>query len=126
MKSQLLWLQQHFYQYISINLYHWWGVISSTRVEILGEFGGSRCEIKSAAANISCTHVNEMGVVFMYRFASSFAQTFFYFFLQMKIDFKFSNLCGTVYKKGNLIFTPDGNSLISPVGNRVSVYDLVG
>ncbi|KAJ3260331.1 hypothetical protein HK103_000966 [Boothiomyces macroporosus] len=44
----------------------------------------------------------------------------------MKIDFKFSNLCGTVYKKGNLIFTPDGNSLISPVGNRVSVYDLVG
>jgi periodic tryptophan protein 2 len=43
----------------------------------------------------------------------------------MKVDFKFSNLCGTAYKKGNLLFTPDGNSLVSPVGNRISVYDLV-
>ncbi|KAL2919776.1 U3 snoRNP protein [Polyrhizophydium stewartii] len=43
----------------------------------------------------------------------------------MKLDFKFSNLCGTVYKKGNVLFTPDGNSLVSPVGNRVSVFDLV-
>ncbi|KAI8898667.1 WD40-repeat-containing domain protein [Globomyces pollinis-pini] len=43
----------------------------------------------------------------------------------MKIDYKFSNLCGTVYKRGNLIFTPDGNSLLSPVGNRCSVYDLI-
>ncbi|CAM0142760.1 unnamed protein product [Umbelopsis sp. WA50703] len=43
----------------------------------------------------------------------------------MKSDFKFSNLCGTVYKQGNLVFTPDGNSILSPVGNRVSVFDLV-
>ncbi|KAI9304687.1 WD40 repeat-like protein [Cunninghamella echinulata] len=43
----------------------------------------------------------------------------------MKSSFKFSNLCGTVYTSGNLIFTPDGNSIISPVGNRVSVFDLV-
>ncbi|KAI9292389.1 WD repeat protein [Neoconidiobolus thromboides FSU 785] len=43
----------------------------------------------------------------------------------MKSDFKFSNLCGTVYKQGNVIFTPDGNSLISPVGNRVTVFDLI-
>eukprot|EP00842_Homolaphlyctis_polyrhiza_P001800 jgi/Hompol1/2620/HPOL_002982-RA len=43
----------------------------------------------------------------------------------MKLDYKFSNLCGTVYKNGNLLFTPDGNTLISPVGNRVSVFDLV-
>ncbi|KAL8781050.1 MAG: hypothetical protein Q9194_000556 [Teloschistes cf. exilis] len=42
----------------------------------------------------------------------------------MKTDFKFSNLLGTVYCKGNLIFTPDGNSLLSPVGNRVSVFNL--
>ncbi|KAL8943682.1 MAG: hypothetical protein Q9216_000881 [Gyalolechia sp. 2 TL-2023] len=42
----------------------------------------------------------------------------------MKTDFKFSNLLGTVYCKGNLVFTPDGNSLLSPVGNRVSVFDL--
>ncbi|KAJ3185825.1 hypothetical protein HDU85_001194 [Gaertneriomyces sp. JEL0708] len=44
----------------------------------------------------------------------------------MKTNFKFSNLCGTVYHKGNVIFTPDGNSVISPVGNRVTVFDLVG
>ncbi|KAH9833312.1 quinon protein alcohol dehydrogenase-like superfamily, partial [Rhodofomes roseus] len=37
----------------------------------------------------------------------------------------FSNLCGTVYRQGNIIFTPDGNSVLSPVGNRVSVFDLV-
>ncbi|CDS10720.1 hypothetical protein LRAMOSA11206 [Lichtheimia ramosa] len=43
----------------------------------------------------------------------------------MKSSFKFSNLCGTVYSRGNLIFTPDGNSILSPVGNRVSIFDLV-
>ncbi|CAJ0641939.1 2030_t:CDS:2 [Entrophospora sp. SA101] len=43
----------------------------------------------------------------------------------MKSDYKFSNLCGTVYTQGNLCFTPDGNSLLSPVGNRVSLFDLV-
>ena len=40
-------------------------------------------------------------------------------------SFRFSNLCGTVYRQGNVLFTPDGNSVISPVGNRVSVFDLV-
>ncbi|KAL8921560.1 MAG: hypothetical protein Q9172_003959 [Xanthocarpia lactea] len=43
----------------------------------------------------------------------------------MKTDFKFSNLLGTVYCKGNLVFSSDGNSLLSPVGNRVSVFNLV-
>ncbi|PKY03852.1 WD40 repeat-like protein [Aspergillus campestris IBT 28561] len=43
----------------------------------------------------------------------------------MKTDFKFSNLLGTVYRKGNILFTPDGTCLLSPVGNRVSVFDLV-
>ncbi|KAK2807197.1 hypothetical protein FQN51_004811 [Onygenales sp. PD_10] len=43
----------------------------------------------------------------------------------MKTDFKFSNLLGTVYRKGNLTFTPDGTCLLSPVGNRVTVFDLV-
>ena len=38
---------------------------------------------------------------------------------------QFSNLCGTVYRQGNVVFTRDGNSLLSPVGNRVSVFDLV-
>lgn len=32
---------------------------------------------------------------------------------------------GTVYRQGNLLFTPDGTCLLSPVGNRVSVFDLV-
>lgn len=39
--------------------------------------------------------------------------------------YKFSNLLGTVYSRGNLLFTPDGTCLLSPVGNRVSVFDLV-
>ncbi|KAL1302942.1 hypothetical protein AAFC00_003261 [Neodothiora populina] len=43
----------------------------------------------------------------------------------MKTDFKFSNLLGTVYRKGNLCFSPDGTCLLSPVGNRVTVFDLV-
>eukprot|EP00026_Physarum_polycephalum_P000323 Phypoly_transcript_00323.p1 GENE.Phypoly_transcript_00323~~Phypoly_transcript_00323.p1 ORF type:complete len:955 (+),score=97.26 Phypoly_transcript_00323:2285-5149(+) len=42
----------------------------------------------------------------------------------MKFGFKFSNLLGTVYKRGNLLFTPDGNSLLSPIGNKINVYDL--
>jgi periodic tryptophan protein 2 len=32
---------------------------------------------------------------------------------------------GSVYAQGNVLFTPDGNSLVSPVGNRVTVFDLV-
>ncbi|WRT69994.1 uncharacterized protein IL334_006987 [Kwoniella shivajii] len=43
----------------------------------------------------------------------------------MKSNFQFQNLCGTVYRQGNVVFTPDGNSVLSPVGNRVSVFDLV-
>ncbi|KAI0703655.1 WD40 repeat-like protein [Cerioporus squamosus] len=43
----------------------------------------------------------------------------------MKANYKFSNLCGTVYRQGNVVFTPDGNSVLSPVGNRVSLFDLV-
>ncbi|KAH7583306.1 Periodic tryptophan protein 2 [Nakaseomyces glabratus] len=43
----------------------------------------------------------------------------------MKSDFKFSNLLGTVYRQGNVQFSHDGNMLLSPVGNRISVFDLV-
>ncbi|RYP50054.1 hypothetical protein DL768_004340 [Monosporascus sp. mg162] len=43
----------------------------------------------------------------------------------MKTDFKFSNLLGTVYSQGNLLFSPDGTCLFSPVGNRVTVFSLV-
>ncbi|CAN6673775.1 periodic tryptophan protein 2 [Trichomonascus vanleenenianus] len=43
----------------------------------------------------------------------------------MSIDFKLSTLLGTVYRQGNLLFTPDGTCILSPVGNRVSLFDLV-
>ncbi|KAF7997143.1 hypothetical protein HCN44_005420 [Aphidius gifuensis] len=42
----------------------------------------------------------------------------------MKFSYKFSNLLGTVYVKGDLLFSPDGTSVISPVGNRITIYDL--
>ncbi|KAH9519862.1 U3 snoRNP protein [Bulinus truncatus] len=42
----------------------------------------------------------------------------------MKFAFQFSNLLGSVYRKGNVLFTPDGYSVVSPVGNRISVFDL--
>lgn len=38
---------------------------------------------------------------------------------------QFSNLLGTVYSQGNLLFSPDGSCLFSPVGNRVTIFDLV-
>jgi periodic tryptophan protein 2 len=43
----------------------------------------------------------------------------------MRFNYKFSHLCGSVYTSGNVVFTSDGNTLLSPVGNRVSVFDLV-
>ncbi|KAI7195417.1 Periodic tryptophan protein [Hortaea werneckii] len=43
----------------------------------------------------------------------------------MKTDFQFTNLLGTVYRKGNLVYTQDGSCLLSPVGNRVTVFDLI-
>ncbi|XP_063301836.1 periodic tryptophan protein 2 homolog [Pelobates fuscus] len=42
----------------------------------------------------------------------------------MKFSYRFSNLLGAFYRRGNLNFTPDGNSLISPVGNRLTVFHL--
>ena len=44
---------------------------------------------------------------------------------RMKYSYKFSNLCGTVYKCGNVCYSADGTVLYSPVGNRISVFDLV-
>ncbi|XP_045109366.1 periodic tryptophan protein 2 homolog [Portunus trituberculatus] len=42
----------------------------------------------------------------------------------MKFTYKFSNLLGTVYRLGDIIFSHDGNTVICPVGNKISVYDL--
>ncbi|KKA29061.1 hypothetical protein TD95_002194, partial [Thielaviopsis punctulata] len=38
---------------------------------------------------------------------------------------QFTNLLGQVYCQGNLVFDPEGTHLFSPVGNRVSVFNLV-
>lgn len=43
----------------------------------------------------------------------------------MKSSFRFANVCGTVYQQGNIQFTGNGDCLYSPVGNRLSVFDLV-
>uniref|UniRef100_A0A8B9CCF0 PWP2 small subunit processome component n=1 Tax=Anser brachyrhynchus TaxID=132585 RepID=A0A8B9CCF0_9AVES len=42
----------------------------------------------------------------------------------MKFAYRFSGLLGTVYRRGNLSFTRDGSGLVSPVGNRISLFDL--
>jgi len=43
---------------------------------------------------------------------------------KMKFSYEFSNLYGTVYRTGDLVFTPDGNTVLSPVGNKISMFDL--
>ena len=43
----------------------------------------------------------------------------------MPFNFRFQHLCGAVYSRGNVAFTSDGNTLLSPVGNRVTAFDLV-
>ena len=43
----------------------------------------------------------------------------------MRFSYELSNLLGTVYKQGNVVFTNDGNTLISPVGNRITAFNLV-
>ena len=43
----------------------------------------------------------------------------------MRFGYNFSNLCGTVYQCGNILFTPSGNEIISAVGSRVTVFNIV-
>lgn len=50
--------------------------------------------------------------------------SFTIFTTTMRSDFQFQNLLGTVYRNLNVVFTSDGKTLISPVGNRLSVFDL--
>lgn len=42
----------------------------------------------------------------------------------MRLGYKFANLCGSVYTCGNVLFTSDNTRLLSPVGNRLTVFDL--
>eukprot|EP00392_Amoebophrya_sp_AT5.2_P012167 g12262.t1 len=39
-------------------------------------------------------------------------------------SYRFQNLLGTTYQNGSLAFTPDGNCLLKPSGNRTQVLDL--
>jgi len=39
-------------------------------------------------------------------------------------QFKLTNVLGTVYTQGNVVYTSDGTTLIVPVGNKVTIYDL--
>ncbi|EMR10248.1 hypothetical protein PNEG_01517 [Pneumocystis murina B123] len=43
----------------------------------------------------------------------------------MKSEFKLCNVLGSFYRNGNLIFTSK-NELFSPIGNRVTLFDLEG
>lgn len=43
----------------------------------------------------------------------------------MKLCYRLRRVCGSVYTNGNLLFTPDGNNILSPIGNRVTIFDLV-
>ncbi|PAV91924.1 hypothetical protein WR25_06225 [Diploscapter pachys] len=42
----------------------------------------------------------------------------------MDVKFNFSNLIGSVYRNGQIAFSPDGYSVYSPVGNKISIFDL--
>lgn len=39
-------------------------------------------------------------------------------------NFKLRRQCGTVYNSGNVLFSSDGNSILTIVGSRVNIYDL--
>lgn len=43
----------------------------------------------------------------------------------MKLSYRMKRVCGNVFENGNIVFTSDGNSVICPVGNRVTVFDLL-
>ena len=45
--------------------------------------------------------------------------------LDMRFGFALDKLCGSVYRAGDVVFTPDGNSVLAPVGNRVTKFDLL-
>ncbi|CCD71885.1 Periodic tryptophan protein 2 homolog [Caenorhabditis elegans] len=42
----------------------------------------------------------------------------------MDTNFKLSNCIGTVYRDGQVAFSKDGYSVISPIGNKLSIFDL--
>eukprot|EP01033_Poteriospumella_lacustris_P018105 gene18105-12992_t len=43
----------------------------------------------------------------------------------MKFSYRLKRICGSVYSNGDVAFTPDGNAVLSPIGNRLNIYDLL-
>lgn len=43
----------------------------------------------------------------------------------MKLNYRLSKVCGSVYSNGRIVFTSDGNSILSCIGNRISIFDLI-
>lgn len=43
---------------------------------------------------------------------------------RMKLDLQIGNVLGMIYRRGNVLFSPDGELLFSPVGHRVLCFDL--
>lgn len=43
----------------------------------------------------------------------------------VQTSFELSNVIGTVYSKGNVEFSADGEKVVSAVGRRVRIFDLV-
>ncbi|XP_063530228.1 periodic tryptophan protein 2 homolog [Cydia strobilella] len=43
----------------------------------------------------------------------------------MKFNYKFQNLLGTVYRRGDILFMNNGNCVVSPVGNKITIYNLI-
>lgn len=43
----------------------------------------------------------------------------------MKFNYHLQSVLGSVYKGGSVLFSADGRLLLSPVGNRISIFDLV-
>ena len=58
------------------------------------------------------------------QFAFTMIKAMTYGLVFLSHSVQFSNLLGAVYRKGNLEFFPDGFKVASPVGNRISVFDL--
>jgi periodic tryptophan protein 2 len=58
------------------------------------------------------------------KFADIVEGVLFFFGELMSSAFQFQNLLGTVYRGGNVVFSADGRTLLSPVGTRVTLFDL--
>jgi periodic tryptophan protein 2 len=43
----------------------------------------------------------------------------------MKFSYRLTKVCGNIYENGNLLFISDGNILLSPIGNRITMIDLI-